>query len=515
MQQVFRATPLTYYQEAIILRPSLDNLRDILMQSDAVGAAFEVSKDLGQKAYLVGGAVRDLLMDSRLGNDLDFVVEGKGVIFARAFAERVKGSFFILDEDRDSSRVVFKMEVRSQESEVIKFQADFSGMRGDIEEDLRLRDFTINSLAIPLDSIFEPEVSGQEPEAGWILNPVGGLKDIKGKVLRESSACAIEDDPLRIMRAFRFSSSFNLEMDEALSAHVKMQGKMLGQVSAERVRAELFMILDMPGAYNLLGKMDELGVLTVIFPELAEWKGFYQGGWHAHDLFNHSMKAVEAAEEVLRHLSSYFPGYYEKIEEHINEEVEAGVTRRGLLKLASLLHDSGKLHTRVMEGGRGRFLGHEKAGDEISLAVARRLKLSRRSEMTLRGLTANHMRILGLSKLKNVTSRARYRFFRDTGGFGIDLLLLSMADSMATPIEREKWEGMKKLIGRLADYYFEEFTLVPPRPLLTGEDVMRAFAIQEGKEVGEMLEALREAETLGKVSNRREAVEYLHRRYKT
>lgn len=462
------------------------------MQSDVAKAAFEVSRELGQRAYLVGGTVRDLLMNSRLGNDFDFVVEGKGVTFARAFAERVTGSFFILDEERDSSRVVSKK----------GFQADFSGVRGDIEEDLRLRDFTINSMAIPLDSIFKTEVSA-------IRDFLGGLKDIEDKVLRESFPGAIEDDPLRIMRAFRFSSSFNLEMDQALSTHIKVSSKTLVSVSAERLRTELFMILDMPGAYNVLGKMDELGVLTVIFPELAEWKGFYQGGWHLHDLFNHSMKTVEASEEVLRHLSSYFPKYHGRIEEHINEEVEAGVTRRGLLKLASLLHDSGKLHTRSMEGRRGRFLGHEKAGDEISLAVARRLKLSRRSEMILRGLTANHMRILGLSKLKNVTGRARYRFFRDSDAFGIDLLLLSLADSMATPIEGERLEGVKILVRGLADYYFEEFTAVPPKPLLTGEDVMKAFGIPEGKEIGDMLEALREAEMLGKVSNRREAVNYL------
>ena len=479
--------------------PPSNNLRDILMQSDAVRAAFETGEDMGQRAYLVGGAVRDLLMNSRLGNDLDFVVEGGGIVFARAFAERVNGSFFILDEERDSSRVVSRK----------GFQADFSGMRGNIEEDLGLRDFTINSLAIPLDSIFKTVASGQWSVVSTILDPLEGKNDIERRHLRASSQNSIQEDPLRIMRAFRFYSSLDFAIDEKLSSQIKKHCRDLSTVSEERVRAELFMILDMPGAYNVLGRMDELGVLTVLFPELAEWKGFYQGGWHAHDLFNHSMKTVEAAEGVFRDLSGYFPKYHEQIESHISEEVEAGVTRRGLLKLASLLHDSGKLHTRVMEGRRGRFLGHEKAGDEISLAVARRLKLSRRSEMTLRGLTANHMRLLGLSKLKNVTSRARYRFFRDTGGFGIDLLLLSMADSMATPVENEKWEGMKKLIGRLADYYFEEFTLVPQRPLLTGEDIMRMFGIPEGKEVGDMLEALREAEMLGKISNRKEAVEYL------
>ena len=113
--------------------PPSNNLRDILMQSDAVRAAFETGEDMGQRAYLVGGAVRDLLMNSRLGNDLDFVVEGGGIVFARAFAESVNGSFFILDEERDSSRVVSRK----------GFQADFSGMRGNIEEDLRLREIKI------------------------------------------------------------------------------------------------------------------------------------------------------------------------------------------------------------------------------------------------------------------------------------------------------------------------------------------------------------------------------------
>jgi len=465
----------------------MSNLRDILSGSDVIKAALNIVKESGQKAYLVGGTIRDILINSRLGNDYDFAVQGQGITFAKSFAEKVGGSFFILDDERDASRVVYGKE----------FQVDFSGVKKNIEEDLRLRDFTINSMAVPLDSLFNNNMI--------LLDPLGGKNDIEKKVLRASSQRSVQEDPLRIMRAFRFSSSFNFTMDEELLYQIKKYCEELNNVSEERVRTELFMILEMPAAYKTLKDMDDASVLRTLLPETEKWKRFYQGGWHIHDLFDHSMNAVGVAEEVLNHLNGYFPGYGKRIEDYMAEEVEEYVTRRGLVKFAALLHDAGKLYTRTMQDGRGRFLGHEEKGADI----AKRLKLSRKTEKILRGLTASHMRILGLSKLQRVTSRAKYRFFRDADGCGIELLILSLADAMATPVEGERLEYLKGLIGNLAGYYFEVFIAAPQMPLVTGEDIMKLFGIPQGKEIGRMVEALREAEALGKVSSREEAIDYL------
>jgi len=469
----------------------MSNLRDILSGSNVIKAALNIVKESGQKAYLVGGTIRDILINSRLGNDYDFAVQGQGIAFAKSFAEKVGGSFFILDDERDASRVVYGKE----------FQVDFSGLKKTIEEDLRLRDFTINSMAVPLDSLFKNNMI--------LLDPLGGKNDIEKKVLRASSQRSIQEDPLRVMRAFRFSSSFDFTMDGELLNQIKKHCEELKSVSEERVRAELFMILEMPAAYKTLKDMDDAGVLRTLFPETEKWKRFYQGGWHIHDLFDHSMNAVGVAEEVLNHLNGYFPGYGKRIEDYMAEEVEEYVTRRGLVKFAALLHDAGKLYTRTMQDGRGRFLGHEEKGEAISADIAKRLKLSRKTEKILRGLTANHMRILGLSKLQRVTSRAKYRFFRDADGYGLELLILSLADAMATPVEGERLEDLKGLIGNLAGYYFEVFIAAPQMPLVTGEDIMKLFGIPQGKEIGRMVEALREAEALGKVSSREEAIDYL------
>ena len=338
---------------------------------------------------------------------------------------------------------------------------------------------------------------------------MGGENDISNRLLRASSQRSVREDPLRVMRAFRFSSSFDFTMDGELLNQIKKHCEELNSVSEERVRAELFMILEMPAAYKTLKDMDDAGVLRTLLPETERWKRFYQGGWHIHDLFDHSMNAVGIAEEVLNHLNSYFPGYGKKIEDYMAEEIEEYVTRRGLVKIAALLHDSGKLYTRTMQDGRGRFLGHEEKGEAISTDIAKRLKLSRKTEKILRGLTANHMRILGLSKLQRVTSRAKYRFFRDADGYGLELLILSLADAMATPVEGKRLGDLKGLIENLAGYYFEEFIAAPPMPLVTGEDIMKLFGIPQGKEVGRMVEALREAEALGKISDKGEAVNYL------
>lgn len=471
-------------------------MRYILRSSNLIKAAFETSCDLRDKTFLVGGTVRDLLLNGLLGTDYDFAVEGNASSFARAFAEKIKGSFFVIDKERDTSRVISDKGVH----------ADFSVLRGDIEEDLRMRDFTVNSMAIPLGSVFDTGT-------GTILDPLDGKRDIEKRLLRPSSQRSIQEDPLRIMRGFRLSSSLGFSMDEELLSQIKKHCNELNNVSEERVKAELFMVLDMPAACKILKDMDEAGVLKILFPEIEKWKRFYQGGWHIHDLFDHSMKAVDTAEEILGNLKTYFPGYDREIEEHMGEELEDYVTRRGLVKIGSLLHDSGKLHTRTMEDGRGRFLGHEKRGEEITAEIARGLKLSRRTEMILRGLTANHMRILGLSKLKRVTPRARYRFFRDAEGYGLELLILSLADAMATPVEGKKLNDLKELIANLAVYYFEEFIAAPPMPLLTGEDIMKLFGIPQGKEIGKMIEALREAEAMGKVSSRKEAIDYLKKMF--
>lgn len=477
------------------MKLSRRSFTEILQSSEPVRAAFNVSKQMRQNVYLVGGTVRDIMMKSELGNDYDFVVEGNVPDFAAAFAEKVGGSFFVLDEERHTSRVVSKK----------GFQADFSALRGPLEEDLKLRDFTINSMAIPVESVFEGSL--------LVVDPLKGLKDIEDKILRESSPGSLEEDALRIMRGFRFASALGFSMDRNLIKHIREWSHLLDSVSKERVRTELFMILHMQGAYKVLRDMDDLGVLHILFPEMKEWKGFYQGGWHAYDLFDHSMKSVEAVDEILDRPGMYFPGYGAEIDEHMREEVEAYVTRRGLLKLASLLHDSGKFHTRVMEGERGRFFGHEKVGEEISVKISRRFKLGRRSEMMVRGLTGKHMRVFALSKLERVTKRAKLRFFRDADGFGQDLLILSLADAMATPVEGESLEEMKELIRRLLDYYFEEFVSVQPGPLLTGDDIMKIFMLPEGKKVGAMLEALREAEAMGEVSNKGEAIEFLKKRF--
>lgn len=473
----------------------MSDLRDILSSSTIIKTTFNIVKESGQKAYLVGGTIRDILIKSCIGNDFDFAVQGNGTAFAKSFANKIGGSFFVLDEKRDISRVVSGK----------KLQVDFSGLNNNIEEDLRLRDFTINSMAVPLDSMFNNNII--------LLDPLNGKTDINNRVLRASSQNSINGDPLRIMRAFRFSSSFGFSMDEELLNQIRKHCEDLNKVSIERVRGELFMVLEMSAAYKTLMDMDNAGVLKSLFPEIESWKGFFQGGWHVHDLFDHSMNSVGMAEEILNRLDIYFPEYGKNISDYMAEEIEENVTRRGLVKIAAFMHDSGKLFTRTMENGRGRFIGHEKKSEEFNTDLARRLKMGRRTELILRGLTANHMRILGLSKLSSITPRAKYRFFRDNDIYGLDLLILSLADAMATPVEDRKFDEFKGLIGNLAGYYFEEFVKEPPAPLLTGKDIMGLLEIPQGKEIGRMKEAIREGEAMGKISSKKEAVDYLKKMF--
>jgi tRNA nucleotidyltransferase/poly(A) polymerase len=187
----------------------------------------------------------------------------------------------------------------------------------------------------------------------------------------------------------------------------------------------------------------------------------------------------------------------------------------------AFLHDSGKPGTGSFspDGQIVRFLDHDQEGQRVNLLIAQRMKLSRKSVRIISELTRQHMRILSLAKAEEVTSRAKYRFFRDLGKEGIETIFLALSDGMASkpvrlgrPLDPEPPADLRKIkevAEELLRYYYEEFSPKLPRPLLDGKEIMEALGLPPGEEVGRLLDRLREAEISGKVRTREEALEFL------
>ena len=234
---------------------------------------------------------------------------------------------------------------------------------------------------------------------------------------------------------------------------------------------------------------------------------------HRFDVWEHSLRAVEGADLLSTRLPVLAP-WGDALALHLAEPLGDGLGRRELWKLAALLHDVAKPETRSVDGGRVRFIGHDVMGAERATAIAQRWRLSRRAAGVLRLLVRHHLRPMHLAAAGAITRRARYRFFRDLGTEARDVLLLSLVDAAAVRGESPLavWAGPGGAVVRdLMRGMAEEARAAAVPPLVRGEDVMTAFGLGPGPAVGRLLARAREAQALGLVRGRAEALRYLER----
>lgn len=469
-----------------------------------------------QEIYLVGGAVRDMLL-GRASHDLDFAVPAKGIPLARRIADALDAAYVTLDEEHDTGRVIHTAE------DGTRTYLDFASFRGrTLEEDLRDRDFTINALALDL-----------HREA--ILDPLEGAADLRAKRIRACSPTALSADPIRILRAVRQAAAFGFQIEKDTREWMRQAVGRLGQVSPERQRDELFKMLDGPKPDASIRALEMLGVLAQLLPELSALKGVLQSPPHVYDVWTHTLAVLQHLDGILAALdvdynadstNDLYTGlltlrigrYRGQITKHFHTPLTTDRTARALLLFAALYHDVRKPQTRsVEEGGRIRFFDHEVQGAEVAAERAQALRLSTDELHRLRIVIRNHMRFhFHTSRLdgegQSPSRRAIYRFFRESGAAGTDLILLGLADLRAThgpSLKQETWSAALDVARILLENYWEkpQETIAPPR-LLDGHDLMSALELKPGPAVGEALEAIREAQATGKVSTRAEALEF-------
>lgn len=493
----------------IVFMPSLYSFSPLL------AAVHEALPDV-QEIYLVGGAVRDAIL-GRASHDLDFAVPADGIKLARRVANKLEGAFYPLDNERDTGRVVLIHE------EGTRTIMDFATYRGaDIQADLRDRDFTINAIAYNL-------------KTESLLDPLSGANDARAKIIRACTPEALENDPVRVLRAVRLAAGLGFQIDRETRQKMKQAAGRLRSVSSERLRDELFRILEGPQAGTAVRALEMLGVLPHILPELPALKGVEQPTPHVYDVWTHTLAVMSHLEDILAALApGYDPEstsdlltgllvlrlgrYREQFAAHFANPLNTDRSVRALLFFAALYHDAAKPACKTTgDDGRIRFWEHDERGAEMAAERANALHLSNDEIQRLRLIVLHHMRIHFHSNRmenehKTPSRKAIYRFFRAAGEAGVDLVLLALADTRATrghTLTQETWTATLDICRIFLENYWEKpaETVAPPR-LLDGKEVMSAFDLKPGPRVGELLEAIREAQATGKVSTREEALAY-------
>lgn len=468
----------------------------------------------GVPAYLVGGAVRDMLL-KRPGHDHDFLLVGDVMRIARKAADALGGAFFPLDKEREYARVILTL------PDAARFVVDFAPVKdGNLETDLRSRDFTVNAMAI---DVRKTQV---------LIDPLGGAADLHARQLRVCSPTALSDDPVRVLRAVRLAVGFSFRILPETSALIRQAVPFLPMVSPERMRDELFRILANPQPASAMRLLEMLGALPHILPDLTGLKGVEQSPPHVADVWNHTLDVLARLEMVLGIVErQYDPDqagslllglavmrlgrYRQQVSAHLETSFTPERSLRPLLFLSALYHDSAKPVTRQVEAsGRIRFFQHDEKGAEIARQRGLALRLSNEEILRLEMIVRGHLRPLLLAQAADQpTPRAIYRYFRDLGPVGIDICLLALADTLATygtTLPVETWSRQLDVVRALWEAYWEKpQERIKPPAILDGHDLMKMFQLSPGPKIGMLLEALREAQATGQVATLEEAATFV------
>ncbi len=426
-----------------------------LLTNKFLAIVSDIALEIGVKAYFVGGGLRDMLTGREI-KDLDFALEGRPKEFPETFAGRIGGTFFWLSEQRLQSRVV-----KRDGDNVMTF--DFAPLRGpDIMQDISLRDFTINAFAVSLT---------EKPPS--IIDPLNGLHDLRQCLIKACSKESFDQDPLRLLRAIRFSAVLGFSVDPETWRIICDKALLLQKVAPERIRAEFFQILDTRSTVDAFGKLRDSALLSEIIPFS------YALPKDDSSPFAVPVSNLIEIDGIISQPAFYFKSVGGDIHDYLGREVESGVTMASLVKLAA-------------------FLGGYDNAVTLASATAEKLRLGCKARRVLENLCSKVGQMSTVAVWKP-TQRAIFRFFRDVEPAGLGALIIALARRHLTP----------ELCTEMARYYFTDYLDATDEAFLSGEEIMATLHIGPGRMVGRATRLLRDAESAGLVNNRTEALEYL------
>jgi poly(A) polymerase len=398
---------------------------------------------------------------------------------------------------------------------------------GSIEADLRLRDFTVNAMALAYTTA--------SPSPG-LIDTVGGQADLTHKLIRRVSPTSLAEDPVRLLRAVRLAIQFDFELDAETEAQLCGLAQTIQSVSPERVRDELWKLLLVPHPQRGIKMLKDVGLLDYLLPEVAATVGVEQSLPHLYPVYEHTLNTMENAaglrdwilgtgttppNKAHAFVQHKLAAWHDRLQHHLETIIGSQRRRADWLIWYALLHDIGKPQTRTLETledgtTRTRFFEHESIGAELTDQRLTALRFNRNEVELAQAVVRAHMRPhhlhMSLSQ-QPISRRATFRFFRDVGGKqtgigpGLDVLLVALADRLSVDQEiPPDTSGYIEHVERLLHYAFNEAPQLP-LPLVDGHTLIKRLGIKPGPRLGILMEQLMEAQAAGEIQTPDEALQ--------
>jgi poly(A) polymerase len=440
-------------------------------------------------AFLVGGSIRDMLC-GRFPLDYDVVVVGNPDEFARQVALNTNGHLVEIGGKRGQAiiRVVAQ-----------KITIDVSKAKGaSIKDDLRARDFTINAIAYDLYS-------------QRLIDPLKGQKDLAQKIVRMVSNSVFNQDPVRLLRAFRIAAVLQFEIESHTKQAIVKYASHIQQSAGERIREELFKIFQSVGTHACISHLAETGLLFAILPELLSLTQCRQNRHHPFDAFEHTLRAYNHLERLLddTHDQTLLAVNGTPLAQRIAK------SSAPLLKFSILLHDIGKPAAQTVDRNQDHhFYGHQYPGAQMAATICRRLKISNHNADIVCFLVRHHMRPLFLYTAlysQNATQRAMTRFFMECEAHVPALVLLATADMLGkVKGQNHRDRAFIKFANQLLADFENDFKPKKSNPpLITGHDLINKFGLRPSPLFKEILNQVEEERLSRSDMTRQEAFDLL------
>lgn len=427
-----------------------------------------LDKEKTGNAFLAGGCIRDLAIFNTSSLDRDIVLFNLDTeIVARKIADSLDAAFVELDSENKIYRIVLG-----------ENYADIAqGLNNSVDDDIQRRDFTINSIFYDLKN-------------STLIDIAGGFKDIEQKVIKTSNIKNLDDDPLRILRAFRFQAQLGFKIDDAVLEYIKKNGEKLNAIAKERINQEILKMFEGKFLPETLLNMHDIDFLEIVFPFIKNIKKIPPNAHHHLDLVHHSIETVKQ----IRHNRS----------------------NAALLRLAAFYHDIGKplCWTIEPDTGRHRFIGHDEKGEKLAQQELSGLKFSKKQIEYVSKMVKNHIYPSSLmSTPEGVSNKAMARFIRKIHPDVEDLIELARADRLSArgeAVTQDMIQKNLKNLEKLLQYYEDIKESLKELPkLLNGKEIMEILNIPAAPKLGELINELKEAQIAGVVKTREEAISFI------
>lgn len=435
--------------------------------------------------YLVGGTVRDFYMGLE-STDRDIIVmDQEAREFALKLSELFQATFVPLDEENKIYRIVLPDKIN---------YIDVTNPVGDsIEKDLMRRDLTINAIAVNI-------------RTGELIDISGGVTDIMNKCINYVNELNFVDDPLRLLRVYRFQALYGFQLAPETINAVCKYSDLIHKPAVERINYELLKLFGGEYAHVALENMNKTWILEEIFPFVKELKQVPPNSHHHLDLFHHSIETVKQVQILYNEAT-------DEVKEHLSKIDFGGFSRLAHLKLAAFMHDIGKFSTWTIEEGKHRFIKHDDVGSKMSVKILKDLHFSNKQIDYISSMIKYHIYPSHVMTSPQITEKIMMRYVRKMDTNSIDAIILAQADRLSArgpEITDQIVERNITSLNMLLRFYLEARETLKPLPkLLSGNDVMQILNIKPSKRLGEIMDALHEAQISGDVITKEHAIEFV------